>query len=284
MKEDRLSLSRRSVRNLLRRFSWIVVLSAPLFVEALGQQADRQANPLQKDLLSRLASGDEEERIDAVARISALWRDRPDSADASAITAIGDSLRQDSSPVVRALAARALETSAGSHSGGDAVATLIAALGKEREVAVRKAIIYALARYPQPQVTAALIPVLNDRNSELRATAAYALAESGDSAIEQPLIEALRRRGKDEDAFARSQAARGLGRIGGRDSINPLLETLTRDKSQEVRREAARALGRIASKQDAKVIEALRDAALSNDPYLADAADDAIASINSRNP
>jgi HEAT repeat protein len=284
MKEDRLSLSRRSVRNLLRRFSWIVVVLAPLFVEALGQQADRQANPLQKDLLSRLASGDEEERIDAVARISALWRDRPDSADASAITAIGNSLRQDSSPVVRALAARALETSAGSHSGGDAVATLIAALGKEREVAVRKAIIYALARYPQPQVTAALIPVLNDRNSELRATAAYALAESGDSAIEQPLIEALRRRGKDEDAFARSQAARGLGRIGGRDSINPLLETLARDKSQEVRREAARALGRIASKQDAKVIEALRDAALSNDPYLAGAADDAIASINSRNP
>lgn len=284
MKEDRLSLSRRSVRNLLRRFSWIVVLSAPLFVEALGQQADRQANPLQKDLLSRLASGDEEERIDAVARISALWRDRPDSADASAITAIGDSLRQDSSPVVRALAARALETSAGSHSGGGVVATLVAALGKEREIAVRKAIIYALARYPQPQVTAALIPVLNDRNSELRATAAYALAESGDSAIEQPLIEALRRRGKDEDAFARSQAARGLGRIGGRDSINPLLETLARDKSQEVRREAARALGRIASKQDAKVIEALRDAALSNDPYLAGAADDAIASINSRNP
>ncbi len=284
MKEDRLSLSRRSVRNLLRRFSWIVVLSAPLFVEALGQQADRQANPLQKDLLSRLASGDEEERIDAVARISALWRDRPDSADASAITAIGDSLRQDSSPVVRALAARALETSAGSHSGGVVVATLVAALGKEREIAVRKAIIYALARYPQPQVTAALIPVLNDRNSELRATAAYALAESGDSAIEQPLIEALRRRGKDEDAFARSQAARGLGRIGGRDSINPLLETLARDKSQEVRREAARALGRIASKQDAKVIEALRDAALSNDPYLAGAADDAIASINSRNP
>lgn len=284
MKDERLRLSWTPIRNLLRRFSWALLLLGAPFVEVSGQQADRQANPLQKELLSRLASDEEEERIDAVARISAVWRDRPDSADASAIIAIGNSLRQDSSPVVRALAARALETSAGSHNSGDAVAALIAALGQEREVAVRKAIIYALARYPQPQVTTALIPVLNDRNSELRAAAAYALAENGDAATAQSLIEALRRRGNDEDAFARSRAARGLGRIGGPDAINPLLEALTRDKSQEVRREAARALGRIASKQDAKVIEALRDAALSNDPYLVIAADDAIASINSRNP
>jgi HEAT repeat protein len=280
--EDGLRLFLRSLQNLLKRFSWVVLLSLPLSVETLGRQADQQTNSSQKELLSRLASGDEEERIDAIARIGALWRDRPTSVDASIIATIGNSLQQDSSPVVRALAARALEASAGSHS--DAVATLIAAFGKEREVAVRKAIIYALARHPQPQVTTALIPVLNDRNSELRATAAYALAESGDSAIERPMIEVLRRRGKDEDAFARSQAARGLGRIGGRDSIDPLLEALTRDKSQEVRREAARALGQIASKRDAKVIEALRDAALSNDPYLAGAADNAIASINSRNP
>ena len=35
---------------------------------------------------------------------------------------------------------------------------------------------------------------------------------------------------------------------------------------------------------DAKAIEALRNAILSNDPYLVSAAENAIASINSRNP
>lgn len=284
MKEDRSRLPWSLVRNSLRRFPWIVLLPGLLFVEVLGQQADQRANTLQKEMLARLASGDEEQRLDAIAQIGALWRDAPDSVESPAITALSNSLQQDSSPVVRALAARMLENAGGNQASSKIVPALIAALEKEREVAVRKAIIYTLARYPQPQVITAVIPLLNDRNSELRAAAAYALAENGDATSVQALTEVLRRRGKDEDAFARSQAARGLGRIGGRDSIDPLLEALNRDKSQEVRREVARALGRIASRQDANVIEALRDAALSNDPYLAVAADNAIASINSRNP
>lgn len=263
-----------------------------LFAEVRGQEADRQTDQLRKELLSRLASGDEEQRIDVIERIGALWRDAHDSVELSVITALGNSLQQDLSPVVRALAARALEIGSGnqgsSQSSGQsasrAVQALIAALETEREIAVRKAIIYALARYPQPQVTTSLIPVLKNKNSELRSAAAYALAENADPTSAQALTEALRRSGKDEDAFARTQAARGLGRIGGRDSIDPLLDALTRDRSQEVRREAARALGRIATRQDTKVIEALRDATLSNDPYLVSAADSAIASINSRNP
>jgi HEAT repeat protein len=148
---------------------------------------------------------------------------------------------------------------------------------------VRKAIIYALARYPQAPVTSALIPFLKDKKPELRAAAAFALAEIGDASSAPALAEVLRKRGKDEDAFARSQAARGLGGVGGREAVNSLLEALTRDKSQEVRREAARALGRIATKQEVRVIEALRAATTSNDPYLATAADEAMASINLRN-
>ncbi|MGH9855463.1 MAG: HEAT repeat domain-containing protein, partial [Blastocatellia bacterium] len=231
---------------------------------------------------------DEEQRIDAITRIGALWSAAPDPVELPVVTALGNSLQQDSSPVVRALAARALEIIGGNQSSGQsagrAVQALIAALGTEREVAVRKAIIYALARYPQPPVTTALVPLLKDKKAELRAAAAYALAENGDSTSAQALTEVLRRGGKDEDAFARSQAARALGRIGGHDSIDPLIEALIRDRSQEVRREAARALGRIATRQDAKVIEALRGATLSNDPYLVIAADSAISSINSRNP
>ena len=256
-----------------------------LFAGGRGQEADRRTDRSRQDSLSRLASGDEEQRIDSLVRICALLRDDPGSIEPSVIESLGAALQRDSSPVVRALAARALEVCAGNLGShvDEAVAALLAALGKEREMAVRKAIIYALARYTQPQVTPALIPLLEDKDSELRAAAAYALAENGATASAQALTKALQRRGKDEDAFARCHAARGLGRIGNRDSIDPLLEALKQDRSQEVRREAAQALGRIASRQDAKVIEALREAMRSNDPYLVSAADSALASINSRN-
>ncbi|HEU0185374.1 MAG TPA: HEAT repeat domain-containing protein [Blastocatellia bacterium] len=262
-----------------------------LFIGGRGQEIDRRTERSRQELLSRLASGDEEQRIDSVVRIGAFLRDDPEAIETSVITSLGAALQRDSSPVVRALAAMALEGCAGNQAGNqgagrsdEAVAALLAALGKERDLAAQKAIIYALARYPQPRVTSALIPFLKNRRSELRAAAAYALAEVGDPASAQALADVLRRGGKDEDAFARSQAARGLGRIGGHDSIDLLTDALSDDKSQEVRREAALSLGRIATSLDAKAIEALRKATLSNDPYLVSAAEGAIVSVNSRNP
>ncbi|HEY8458878.1 MAG TPA: HEAT repeat domain-containing protein [Blastocatellia bacterium] len=260
---------------------------------ALGQEVERRPDPSMRtmqELLSRLASGDEEQRIDSAVRISALLRDEPGAIETSVITSLCAALQQDLSPIVRALAARALEICAENQAGNqggawsdEASAALLAALGKERDLAARKAIIYALARYPQPQITSALIPFLKNKRSELRAAAAYALAESGNPASAQALAEVLKR-GGDDDAFARSQAARGLGRIGDRDSLDLLIDALSEDDSQEVRREAAAALGRIATPHDAKALEALRKATLSNDPYLVSAAENAIANINSRNP
>ena len=266
---------------------FLCVLFGGALRQTRGQEADQRTDRLRRELLSRMASGDEEQRIDSLVRICALLRDEPDAIETPIITSIGSALQRDSSPVVRALAARSLEICAGNLNAGrgdEAVEALLAALGKERELAVRKAIIYALARYPQQQVTSALIPFLKNKRSELRAAAAYALAEIGDSASAQSLAELLRRGAKDEDAFARSQAARGLGQVGGHDSIDLLINALSNDRSQEVRREAALSLGRIATSQDTKVIEALRNATLSNDPYLVSAAENAIASINSRNP
>jgi hypothetical protein len=257
------------------------------FAEGRGQEPDRRTDQSRQELLSKLASGDEEQRIDSIVRIGALLRDDPGVIETSVITSLGAALQRDSSPVVRALAAMALEVCAGNVGAGwtdQAVAALLSALGKERELAAQKAIIYALARYPQPRVTSALIPYLKNRRSELRAAAAYALAEGGDPNSAQALAEVLRRGGKDKDAFARSQAARGLGRIGGHDSIDLLIDVLSDDKSEEVKREAALSLSRIATSQDAKAIEALRKAALSNDPYLVTAAEKAIVSVNSRNP
>jgi HEAT repeat protein len=265
----------------------LCMLSAGGPLHTRGQEADRRTDRSRRELLERLASGGEEQRIDSLVRICALLRDEPDAIEAPVIASIGATLQRDPSPVVRALAARALEVCAGNLGAGkgdEASAALLAALGKERELAVLKAIIYALARYPQPQVTSTLIPYLKNKRSELRAAVAYALAEIGDSASAQALAELLRRGAKDEDAFARSQAARGLGRVGGHDSIDLLTNALSNDRSQEVRREAALALGRIATSQDAKAIEALRNATLSNDPYLVSAAENAIANINSRNP
>jgi HEAT repeat protein len=258
---------------------------------AQGQEVDRRTDRSRQELLSRLLSGDEEQRIDSAVRISALLRDEPGVIETSVITTLSAALQRDSSPVVRALAAMALETCARNQTGSqigvwsdEAVAALLAALGKERDLAARKAIIYALALYPQPQVTSALIPFLKNKRRELRAAAAYALAESGDPSSAEALAEVLRRGGKDEDAFARSQAARGLGRVGGHDSIDLLTAALADDNSEEVRREAAISLGRIATPQDTKAIEALRKATLSNDPYLVSAAENAIANVNSRNP
>lgn len=278
-------------------FLCMLLAGAP---EARAQEVERRPDPstqstqsirAKQELLSLLASGDEEQRIDSAVRITALLHDEPDAIETSVITPLCAALKQDSSPVVRALAARALEIYAGNRSGNqrggrsdEAVTALLAALGKERDLATRKAIIYALAHYPQPQVTSALIPFLKNKRSELRAAAAYALAEGGDPASSQALAAVLQRRGGDDHAFARSQAARGLGRIGGRDSIDLLIDALSDDGSQEVRREAAVSLGRIANPQDANVVEALRKATLSNDPYLVSAAENAIASINSRNP
>ncbi|HEU0185246.1 MAG TPA: HEAT repeat domain-containing protein [Blastocatellia bacterium] len=278
-------------------FLYMLLAGAP---EALGQEIERRPDTSERgeqarrELLSRLASGDEEQRIDSAVRISALLQDEPGVVETSVITSLCAALQQDSSPLVRALAARALEIYAGNQTGNqagnrggtqgdEAGAALLAALGKERDLAARKAIIYALARYAQPQVTSALIPFLKNKSSELRAAAAYALAESGDPASARALAELLKRGGND-DAFARSQAARGLGRIGGRDSIDLLIDALSDDGSQEVRRDAAISLGRIVTPQDAKAVEALRKATLSNDPYLVSAAENAIASINSRNP
>ncbi len=256
----------------------ILFLSSVFAGSVFGQNVDPQEQSPQIQLSSRLASSDEEQRLDAVVQLGALLSLDSTTATDVTIAALANALRRDSSPVIRALSARALEFA----KNPNAASPLVAALKKEREVAVSKSMIYALARYPSPQVNSELIPYLKNRNHELRAAAAYAMAEMSDSSSTAALIEFLRRRGGEEDAFARAQAARGLGRIGDREAVDSLLKALTRDKSGEVRREAARALGNVSNRHDVKVIEALREATFSTDPYLTIAADRALELINSR--
>ena len=234
----------------------------------------------QQSLLARLASGGEEQRFDAAAQLVVLFSAAPGSATEQTLNALATALRRDNSPLVRALSARALEICCGEQ----AVPLLLAGLTDEREVAVRKAILYALAAHRSPQITPALIPYLNDKKQETRAAAAYALAEIADAGSAISLLEVLQKRRGDEDVFARGQAARGLGKIGSRAAMNILLDSLSRDKFPEVRRESARALGLISSKQDTKVVESLRNLTLQSDPYLSVIAEDALERIRLRNP
>ncbi len=253
-------------------------LYAILLVLMLAGSASAQADR-QQAITVRLASAGEEARFDAAAELVVLFAATPGSATEQTFNALAAALRRDNSPLVRALSARTLESCCGEQ----AVQPLLAALTGEREVAVRKAILYALAAHRSPRIAAALIPYLKDKKQETRAAAAYALAEIGDAGSADALLEVLQRRRGEEDAFARSQAARGLGKIGHRPAMNILLDALSRDKSSEVRRESARALGLIAGSQDAKVVAALRSLMLQTDPYLTVIAGEALEGIRLRN-
>lgn len=239
-----------------------------------------QSESPQDRFSSQLGSGDEEQRRDALVHIGTFLGDPANSISQQTKTALGNILQRDASPVNRALAARAFELIGDEQS----LPVLFTSLNSEREIAVRKAIIYALARQRSAQITSSLIPLLKDKNSEIRASAAFALAEIGDPSSVDALIELLRKRGKDEDAFARSQAVRAIGKFGKVDAISILLNTLTRDKSTEVRREAAKSLGSIDITNASGVEEALRSVLTSEDPYLVAAAEASLAKIKSRNP
>ena len=264
----------KQIRNqTIRLLAWSFLALSLTASAALAQAPSRQAA-----LLAHLASGNEEQRADVAIELGSLLSVNP--AEQATVDAMGNLLQRDSSPMVRALAARAIEFSRDERF----VTALLASLKAERDISVRKAAIYALAVQRSPQIAGALLPLLKDKKQEIRAAAAFALAEVGDPVSRDSLIDLLKKRGKDEDAFARSQAARALGKIPDRSSVESLIASLSRDKSPEVRRASAKALGLIAEKQDATVMEALKSAKLDADPYLVSAAEEALNRINSRTP
>ncbi|MDX2043725.1 MAG: HEAT repeat domain-containing protein [Acidobacteriota bacterium] len=261
----------------IRQAFWSL-LALWLTASVVLAQVPGRTDSLQAELLARLASGNEEQRADAVielgSRLSAI------SAEPATVDALSNLLQRDASPMVRSLTARAIEFSRDDRF----VTALLAGLKSEREISVRKATIYALAFQKSSQVVGALLPLLKDKKQEIRAAVVLALAEIGDPISKDSLIDLLKKRSKDEDIFARNQAARALGNMPGQASVDALIASLNRDKSQEVRRASAQALGMIASKQDAKVVEALKFARQDVDPYLVSVAETALSRIISRNP
>src|SRR5262245_25547921 len=135
-------------------FAFFFILSLGLSPNAIAQGTQDTGNQAgnrerQEKLVAGLSHQDTEQRMEALVELSALFRSAPGIITNATLIALSDTLQHDSSPVVRALAARTLEL------GGDTSASrhLLAALAKEKEVAVRKAIAYALARYPSVPVT-----------------------------------------------------------------------------------------------------------------------------------
>lgn len=259
------------LKNTMRNFAKAFCLSLVVLVLA-GSWAMAQdaADSRQEQLVALLLTGNDDQKLDAAIELGEMLSTT--QATPQTISSLENTLQRDPSAIIRALAARAMELSRNEKF----VPALLSSLNSEREVAVSKAIIYALATHRSSQVVATLLPMLKNKKQDIRAAVAFALAEIGDPVSAQALIDFLKRRGKDEDAFARSQAVIGLGKIGDHAAIEVLLNALNRDKSSEVQRESARSLGLIANDKDLKVVEALKQAKLQSDPYLVALAESAL--------
>jgi HEAT repeat protein len=97
-----------------------------------------------------------------------------------------------------------------------------------------------------PEVVEYVVPLLKDKNNEfVQVAALYILSKTGDSSVEEEVIEKLR----DRNHKVRQEAANTLGVIGTRKSIEPLKD-LFNDHFPNVRFSALRALTRIAPKDE----------------------------------
>jgi HEAT repeat protein len=269
---------------MLKRFIWpeaelrkLLCLCAALWL--LTASVFGQTNPpdLETMCVTRITGGDEEARLSCLVELAGLFKTARHEPRPATTAALIEVLRGDIQPVLRTHAARVLELAAPS----SATDALLTALSAERVTATRKAVIYALVHYHAAPVTAALIPLLKHKEVELRATAAYALAELADTAAASALHECLVKRRDDKDAFTRAEAARALGRIGYRVAVPDLRNALLKDAAI-VRRAAAEALGWLVTPSDQEAITALREATTNEDPYLRAAAIQALQRISQR--
>lgn len=107
--------------------------------------------------------------------------------------------------------------------------------------------------------------LIDDPDPTVRAACAKALGQHGDVSDVELLLPLLR----DEDAFARWEAAKALQRLHHPGAAMPLVQTLGRDEDADVRMAAAMALGQYAQPA---VFEALIGAMMDPDYGVAHAA------------
>ena len=235
--------------------------SAPPTLSAQQSKAESKQAEISR-YAAALQTGDEEERRHAVVMLGAM-------RDPATIDALRTAL-DDKAARVRAVALAAL-----SWLKELSLAPLIATYAtKDKSPFVRKAAAYALGQFDSGEATAALAAALRDKDLEVRGAAAVSLSNRPDAAAIEPLTAAL----ADKSAFVRAHAAAALG-VNGRaaaQAVPRLVKVLTTDEDHEARRQAATALGRIG---EPSALPALEHAGHSSDPYLSQAAHEAVSQI-----
>src|SRR5262245_13213877 len=101
------------MKSVYTRYIWAPLISllclGLLLTQGFCQESSASDLETQTTLVSWLNSGDQEKRMDAILRLCGIFSAAPGSADFSTVTALALTMRNDISPVVRAMAARALE-------------------------------------------------------------------------------------------------------------------------------------------------------------------------------
>ncbi|HVF55170.1 MAG TPA: HEAT repeat domain-containing protein [Pyrinomonadaceae bacterium] len=238
--------------------------------------------PLQGEIekqKSRLSSGDQEERRDAVMRLGAMAR--PESARAASVALT------DSSAVVRATAARAVLPL-----GPGEASNILIPLLRDRDEFVRREAAYALGLTRSRKAAPALVNALEaDKQPSVRGAAAVALGQVAEPSTVPALAAALarrlpasgffnriRRKKVEEDEFVRRSVAISLGQIGSREGVPALIAALSDERApDDIRREAARSLGILGDPSAVPVLRSVLDA---RDPYLARIAFEALRKLD----
>jgi HEAT repeat protein len=225
----------------------------------------------------RLNSGEIEDRREALMRLRALQRSEASRVALSALN--------DPAPIVRATAAGAVLWLPAAESAAGLIPLL-----NDKEEFVRQQAAYALGQTRSRSGIAPLIERLTDKKDSVRGAAAVALGQIGDATAVTSLAALLNpqagltpgKKGqntkREKNLFVLRAAARALGQIGNRAGVPALILALQDElATDDLRREAASALGAIG---DASAIPALRVAETAGDPYLAEAAHQALRRIS----
>jgi HEAT repeat protein len=225
----------------------------------------------------RLSSAEIEDRREALMQLRALQRPEASRVALSALS--------DPAPIVRATATAAVLWLPADES----VAGLMPLLSDKDEF-VRQQTAYALGLTRSRSAVAGLVEHLTDKKDSVRGAAAVALGQIADPNAVTALAAVLnpqaglapstksKKSKREQNPFVLRSSARSLGLIGNRAGLPALLVVLQDKKAEpDLRREAATALGNIG---DPSASSALRDVTLAGDPYLAEAALQALKRIS----
>jgi HEAT repeat protein len=229
----------------------------------------------------RLSSAEVEERRDALTRLGSMHN--PD-ASRVALVGLGDAVA-----IVKVTAAEAILSLPADESARSLIPLL-----SDKDEFVRRETAYALGKTRSRTAVAPLVErLLNDKIDAVRGAAAVALGQIGDETAVSSLAFVLnpqfglvptkrsKKNKKPENPFVLRAAARSLGQIRSRVGLPALIHALQDEQGEaDLRRESAVALGVVG---DSSALPALREALTALDPYLSQAAEEAIRKILNSN-